>query len=63
MSWYVDLQCQVEKCICHAPNPLMSEMLADIGVEAMINQNEDRRYIPCARRTLVSRLRRYLLRL
>ncbi|QHM72382.1 hypothetical protein [Mixta intestinalis] len=62
MSWYDELQCQVEKCVCHEPNPLMSEMLADIGIEAMIDQNDDRLHHHSARQTLFSRLRHYLFR-
>lgn len=40
MTWYDDLQRQVEKCAGGENAQLMSELLAEIGVEAMIAGNE-----------------------
>lgn len=62
MPWYDDLQCQVEKCVSCENGPLMSELMAEIGVDALVTRSARPGLSRRAAGNIFSRLRHLLFR-
>lgn len=58
MSWYDDLQCQVEKCAGN--ETMMRELLCEVGVRELIAHNEG--YALPRRKRIFNALRQRLFR-